>query len=384
MGDDYAGREQTQLKHMVLDRYLSAWGMKLAHTTTGTLWFVDCFAGPWRSENEQREDTSVAIALKRLRDVQERTGAKVGAIFVEKDRDRFHELLQFLIEEAGPIGTQPILGTFTEAAPTIQNVLRTDAAFVFVDPTGIKGADMHAIASLVKCDRRHVPRDVMVNFMFDFLNRFKGEATREQSRRWLIEQYESFFGDGDVARLAKMNESELVGEYRTRLKALCGFQFCLSLAVPKPTARRTYFHLVLGARNPAAVKLFRDTEKQVIGGKAEIVLSRAKARKALHETGQHPLFAEQGAPNVEFDRLRRADLEDIEERIVERLHEGPTQFKDVWPVLLEELHVTLGDVKRAIENLKKAGKVELLDLAPRQRSPKDDTWLSLSRPGRRD
>src|SRR3954466_6146268 len=63
---DYAGREQSYVKHVFLERYLEALIFKTASTYTHIV-YVDGFAGPWQSASEQFEDTSFGIALNALR-----------------------------------------------------------------------------------------------------------------------------------------------------------------------------------------------------------------------------------------------------------------------------------------------------------------------------
>jgi hypothetical protein len=60
-GELYAGREQTQVKHFVLQKYLE----RFAHII-GFRWraitYVDCFSGPWNVGSDELEDSSFAIA----------------------------------------------------------------------------------------------------------------------------------------------------------------------------------------------------------------------------------------------------------------------------------------------------------------------------------
>jgi len=57
----YEGREQTLVKHFVLNAYLE----RFAHIIgfwADTITYVDCFSGPWRSRSPDLRDTSFAIA----------------------------------------------------------------------------------------------------------------------------------------------------------------------------------------------------------------------------------------------------------------------------------------------------------------------------------
>ncbi|GJQ40458.1 MAG: hypothetical protein JETCAE02_28700 [Anaerolineaceae bacterium] len=59
-GDLYADREQTLVKHFILEHYLE----RFAHIV-GSAWdaitYVDCFAGPWNARSEHLEDSSFAL-----------------------------------------------------------------------------------------------------------------------------------------------------------------------------------------------------------------------------------------------------------------------------------------------------------------------------------
>lgn len=86
---DYAGREQSYVKHVFLESYLEA----LVHKTASTyphIVHVDGFAGPWQSANERFEDTSFGIALNSLRQAKESwkqmgRDVRMSAHLVERD-----------------------------------------------------------------------------------------------------------------------------------------------------------------------------------------------------------------------------------------------------------------------------------------------------------
>lgn len=382
--EDYVGREQTWIKHLILRRYLQAWGMKLAMTAVpgrDRIWYVDCFAGPWRANNEAKEDTSAAIALRALNEVG-REAAKsgrnvgVGAVFIEMNSGRASDLESFVDEAGGDVTTHVFSGAFGDCVEKIRRTLGSDAAFVFVDPTGWKGADMAHVARLASSGRR----DVLINFMFDYLNRFKGEGQRgPDQREWLIEQLAAFFGISDTSVLASMSEEELVQEYCRNLKSACNLRFALSLAVPKPTSDRTYFHLIVGGSHKKVVELFRDVEFQVIGGAAGAVMERARLRAEQERTGQHSLFENPDARIRSFDRRRDEDLGRLPSEILLVLREGDRLFSELWPELLERLHVRLTDTKDAATRLYKSGKIEAGGWN-RQRKVKDQNRLRIKGP----
>jgi three-Cys-motif partner protein len=98
--EDYAGREQAYVKHVFLERYLEALIFKTA-STYNHIGYIDGFAGPWQSADEQFEDTSFGIALSALRKAKEAwkrasgRDVKMTALLVEKDAKAFARLPAF-------------------------------------------------------------------------------------------------------------------------------------------------------------------------------------------------------------------------------------------------------------------------------------------------
>src|SRR3954469_25065478 len=94
--EDYAGREQSYVKHVFLERYLEALIFKTASVYNHIV-YVDGFAGPWQSANERFEDTSFGIALNSLRRAKEtwKTGnrnVRMTALLVERHPKAYAQL----------------------------------------------------------------------------------------------------------------------------------------------------------------------------------------------------------------------------------------------------------------------------------------------------
>jgi three-Cys-motif partner protein len=86
--DDYVGREQAYVKHVFLERYLEALIFKTASTYDHIV-YVDGFAGPWQSANEEFADTSFGIALNALRQAKKawqksKRNVRMTALLVEQ------------------------------------------------------------------------------------------------------------------------------------------------------------------------------------------------------------------------------------------------------------------------------------------------------------
>jgi len=84
----YVGKEQTYLKHFVLENYLDRLSWIIGYTK-GKICYVDGFSGPWKSISEDYGDTSIKISLEILKNTQEGLrkqgkSVEIKCIFVER------------------------------------------------------------------------------------------------------------------------------------------------------------------------------------------------------------------------------------------------------------------------------------------------------------
>ena len=177
----YRGHEQTYLKHFFLERYLELVAYNIGSFASDFV-YVDGFSGPWRSRDEALQDTSFMIAISTLRAVQDhlsRRGRvfKVRCLFVEKDPLAFSALENALANVTG-IQCAALKGGFEEVIPEIVKFVAGSFSLVFIDPTGWTGFGLKRIAPLL----RH-RGEVIVNFMFDHINRFLDGQRSDQIGR---------------------------------------------------------------------------------------------------------------------------------------------------------------------------------------------------------
>lgn len=380
MPESYLGREQTWLKHRVLQEYVTSWAFKRLSSDGAEvhLWYVDCFAGPWESKDLQRQDTSIAIGLKSLNAAadswkgQERA-VRLHAAFIEKDSDAFRKLKDFVQEAKGVVDVHLFEGTFGQHLGSIDALVGRDSAFFFVDPTGWDGADLAYIARLAN----RAGRDVLVNVMFDHINRFK-----DDERAFLRRQMRDFFGlsEGDLP--SGLSEEELMALYRERLKALAGVPWVLDLAVPVPTRNRTNFRLVVAGHHVKVVELFRMVEAKVMGIEASPVRVNARARPKPNEMALS-LFDSLPAPKRDphYSGQREAAMVGARESVLRELGGGgKLSFLELWPDILCAFHLTLTDLKRVVCAMEKERLIRVEGREPRQSTIHDPHLLSLVPP----
>lgn len=375
---EYEGREQTFLKHRILTEYLNSWAQKWASTARLPgrtrevhLWYVDCFAGPWQAQGEELEDTSVAIGLKALEQAATRWSAypiKLSAIFVEKDRRAFEQLNEFLSKRKGAVNAYALPGAFGDFVEKIDELLGTDPAFLFVDPTGWKGVGMKFIAPLA-CKPR---RDVLINVMFNHINRFKDDP-----REFLRVQMKEFFGlhEGDIP--TRLAEDELFDFYRGQLRHASGVPYVADLVIPHATKDRTWFRLVVGGHHQAAVELFRDVEKRICGAEASKVRDEARSREA----GQLGFALDLEQEDITYQRLHQLGKQCAATDVLNRLRvQAPQTFGGLWPEILCERHVTRTELVQVVLVLVKQGRLVIGDEPPgtRRKSIRDEDLVDVA------
>ena len=370
----YKGKEQTYLKHFFLERYLETVAFHICYSHQEFV-YVDCFSGPWKAADEQLADTSIRIALDKLNYVGEGLAAQnhhanIRAIFVEKDPAAFRTLETALHLHRGAIKTTAFPGTFEDNISKILKAVGTAFAFFFIDPKGWTGFAMDNITPVL----RHQPGEVMVNFMYDFINRFINlpEPTNEQS-------LDRFFGTNtwwDI-RNASDRETASLDCYQDQLRTAGSYLYVTSTRILKPQSDRAYFHLVYATRNPKGVIKFRDVEKQTVTEQDAI---RATAQREHRETrtGQTELiFAQRNDLSNVIQQERARRLEEAENRVFAILQQGPIRYEQLQPRILEIPLVSNTDLNKILLAEQDKGRLRIDGLTTRQRVPKAGNTIML-------
>lgn len=257
-------------------------------------------------------------------------------------------------------------GEFGERVPEIVKCLGTDPAFIFVDPTGFKGVAMELIAPLTEARMR----DVLVNVMFNDINRFKDDP-----RQFLREQMRDFFGLGDDAMPPGLTEDELLALYRRNLKENCGLTYAADLAIPHPTHERTWFRLVIGGKHPKVLQVFREVERKVIGGEAASVRVRAKEQAVEERSGQLALGLSSPRQDRWYLRKNQEDQQRVLAALQAMLGTGRRRFAELWPALLEEHHLTRRELAALVMREVRQGALRIEPERSRRRTIDDDDWI---------
>jgi three-Cys-motif partner protein len=371
--DLYAGREQTLVKHFVLQKYLSRFA-HIVGTHKDVLTYVDCFSGPWNVRSENLADSSFAIALtelRRARDTHAQRGhsLKLRCFFLEKNRAAYGQLKEFA-QSITDAKIETRNATLEESVPEIVEFVRQGGAksfpFIFIDPTGWSGFAMDTIKPLLRLD----PGEVLINFMMGHIRRFL-DSPQEQTQ----ESFQRLFGSGDfrekVQGLAQQDrEDAAVSEYARNVKQVGGFTSTCSAIILHPERDRTHFNLIYATRNPKGIEVFKEAEKKAMEVQ-ELARAEAHQRKRLTRTGQHDLFSSKELHDSSYyDSLRNRYTQRTRSAIVRTLEsKRRVLYDEAWEIAVSEPLSWESDLKDWIEEWKNDGRLSVEGMKPRQRVP---------------
>jgi three-Cys-motif partner protein len=179
----------TRAKHEILRRYLQAWTPILSHGGFPEFIYIDGFAGP--GLYSRGEDGSPVIALKTALDQNVPSSTRVIFLFVEHDAERARVLKTVIdgIDRPDNFRVKVAEGeTFEAEVGRLLDFYRSKQkqlppTFCFVDPFGWKGAPFTLVSEILK----HPSCEVLVNFMYEEINRFLGHPDQPSN-------FDTFFG----------------------------------------------------------------------------------------------------------------------------------------------------------------------------------------------
>ena len=378
----YEGREPALVKHTFLDTYMPAQIPKIV-SWADEFTYVDLFAGPWQSKSGDYADTSFGIALRRMAEAKA-TQAKIGrsvrmvAHLVEKDPANYAKLTE-AVKRFPTVDVYCYPGVAEQHAASISKRLSIRAfRFVVSDPKGLP--DVREFKCLIEAGNT----EVLLNFMFQFANRFAGSQDRmPKLEGWLggLSGEEGSWRKDFADLRGENREAAITDRARQALRKLGAYRYAPALTVDETASERPLYKLIYLSRHPVGLRVFRDAHVKALQTQATYKSAR-KAESRRRKTGMDDLFA---SPST-MDPGERSALEiaqgvvAAQATMMQMLREKPEglHWKDIWPRVLDSCVVThnqLGDCVRDLRDRKKVNVPEWTSRAVKR--PKDEFHISL-------
>jgi three-Cys-motif partner protein len=375
---DYAGREQSYVKHVFLENYLEA----LVHKTASAyphIVYIDGFAGPWQSANERFEDTSFGIALNALRQAKEswkqmRRNVRMSAHLVERDATAYGRLAE-VPKRFPDVSVSTYSGDFVRLIPTILKVIPSDAfAFFFIDPKGWR-IPLQQLAPLLS----RANSEVIFNFMFDFINRAVniGDANIVAGLNELIPHGDwrskiteaETQGGGNLTPEAR--KTVLVSAFTESLAKLGNYRFVAETTILRPLKDRPLYCLCHATRHPRGIEVFRDCQIKALQEQSA-TRAAVKLQHAAKTSGQAEMFESlhDMGPD-ELNAFLASERQQAERSLLELTPQKPAavRYEALWPEVLARHVIRRPQVNELAVKLRKAQALEFPDWEKGKRIP---------------
>jgi len=356
----YSGREHSYVKHGLLKAYLERLFMILGQVEN-SICLVDCFAGPWSSQDEDLKDTSIGIAFDIMRKCREglwnifRRDVQFRALFVEKTKSAFEKLECFCNDKScDGIALNCYRGEFYDVRSEILDWCGNDFAFFFIDPTGWKNAvEISTLKGLFQRPRS----EFLINFMFSFIIR----AISQQRHK---EDIEAIFGEvPDTQGMSpKQKESYLLYRYRENAKAafpkIGDSPRSAYVKIEHPLHNRTKYDLVYLTRSPKGIVVFIE-ESEKIDWIQRSMRAEIQRQDRIQRSGQLELPLAGALASGDLNRL---DIETVKNYWLKKLSVESRQFgTSELADMVEETGWFISDFQRAFKELENEGRVDNLN-----------------------
>lgn len=373
--DVYEGRIPAMVKHALLKSYLEKLvliiGMNGRAKGSVEICYVDCFAGPWGSEDEKLEGTSISLSLKTLAACKEKMASlgvnvRMRALFIERDKAAFQRLSTYLSNDApNSVEAVPLEGDFVNLRVDILNWAGKDAfTFFFIDPKGWTPIVIDVLRPLLQRPRS----EFLINFIYEFINRTASIAQFRDDMQRLLGMEVDVEGKTPEER-----ELALVGAYRETLKTCVPFARppfnarTAYVTVMHPQKERTKYHLVYLSCHPKGIVEFMNISQAV-----DIIQARVRLATRLTEqvakSGTMDMFLEHAVTEVDGER---SSPEEVDRFWIDYLSKGKKKVDQAaFADILETTNWLPRELQASLARLIKSGAVVNFDAIGKKRSAK--------------
>lgn len=371
--EPYTGREQSFIKHALLHNYLQKLlliiGMSAKRIGVSDICYVDCFAGPWESESDGLEDTSIGISLSAIRECAAQVNSLGGnprfrALYVENNSSAFEKLSGFITRnKSDDVETECISGNFIDEQEAILQWCGPQSfAFFFIDPTGWTDVTIPNLQRLLR--RRQ--SEFLINFMYDFINRTASMEPFKQKIRTLLGKQINLGG-----LLPEQREALILRTYQNNLKANMVANSRMppraaSVRILDPKKERPKYHLIYLTSHPRGIIEFKRISEDIELVQRQV---RAELKQRAREKafGMQDLFDAEKIPQSEIARVDGSAVADYWRRYLS--HTPRRVGEEEFAQILETTDYFPSDLQRGLRDLIAAGEVRNLDA--RGRRPKN-------------
>ena len=322
---------QTKMKHQVLAEYFKNWALILG--AYSKVYYFDCFGGCGAYLDEYGVEClgspflieDIAIELKKT------NNRDIVVLVSEPEKDNYENLIKIKQDKHNNYANLHITNSTFEYIihhNWTKNIYMKYPTFFFLDPFGfsLKISDILDIM-------RYPRNEMIINFMFDYINRFIGDDT-------IADKFDELFGCPDWRKardlIGEQRERYIIELYRSQLKKVSKYVFAFRMSYPNRD--RTYYYLIHATNNLKGCTIMKSAFASQNYGRVEYLGYR-----------QNELSL--------FD-LKEYKSGEIEEYLVKRYKKGcEVRFNDIVDDVIDNAFYLESDIRSALKNMRTEGKV---------------------------
>ena len=264
--DEY--RDQTLVKHTILEKYLFAYFNILKNSGEKNLVYIDGFAGRGTyGEGATKSPGSPLRALEKIA-ANADLAPLVSTAFIEKDGVLFAELKasvsSFFAGHGNIREPQCVQGEFAAEMTTFLDGLeqagkRIAPVFVFIDPCGVDGVDFDVIKRILRSQEK---AEIFLFFNIDGVRRILGLKEKMGPTAGRV-----FGGDDRAKKLAEQvastevpseRERIIITAYEELLRISTPAKYVVSFRIEKEDRRTAAHYLVHASQHPLGFSIMKD------------------------------------------------------------------------------------------------------------------------------
>jgi three-Cys-motif partner protein len=336
----------TAKKHEILRRYFQAW-LPILGRYNSRLLYIDAFAGP--GEYSKGEDGSPLVILKAARDHVLKPSCELVCLFIESDDDRYQHLVGLLdrIKPTLPsnVKFRALHGNFNDQLTEIfaqldEQEKHRGPTLAFVDPFGFSQTHFTTIARLL----RYPKSEVLVNFMYGWINRFLSNSE-------FAEHFDALFGTPEWRNIMKItvptNRFYAIQDlYRSQLRTVA--RYVHGFLMMNWSNAPDYF-LFFGTNSLKGTEAMLESMWKVAPSDGSRFSDFTEAKKQI------PLFQEQ----PDYDLLRQI--------LIQEFRHIQIEFEVLCDWVIEFVGFLRKHVRHVITEMEKDGAVNVIESKPNRR-----------------
>ena len=322
---------QTKMKHQVLVEYIKNWSKILSANSSA--YYFDCFGGcgAYLDDNGAEKFGSPFLITDIADELKEKNGKTMHVLVSEPVKENFDNLVKIKSLRYSLSGNPHLSNQTFEAIihnKWTKERYRSYPSFFLIDPFGfsLKMKDL--------VDIMHYPQnEILINFMFDFINRFISDDT-------CAAIFDELFGCQDW-RVAKemsgeQREGFIIGLYRKQLKKFSKYVFAFRMSYPDRD--RTYYYLIHATNNLKGCSIMKSAFASQNYGRVEYL---------GYKQNELTLF--------DLKEFREGELE---KRLTKQYSGRQMTFNSIVDEIIDETFYLEKDIRAALKSMRSEGKIK--------------------------